>query len=348
MRLFLSLLVGLSIAQSVFAATPAIGTEPVTFMHVEKNNKHAYNSIQAAINASSPYKEVVITVAAGEYNEKLYITRSNLSIVGESAANTIIRYAQLRNSWREHNDSDWGAAVVNITGSDITLANISVINDYGKIHNTLEHQFAIRGFENASRIIFHQCDVQAYGADTVSLWNKKEGLYYHSYCSFTGATDMVCPRGTALIEHSQFYNLKQTATLWHDGELSSEQKFVVANSEFNGVEGFWLGRHHYDAQFYLFGNQFSDNLADKPIFKKTYADKQRDQPNRWGSRYFFANNKAPYAWLDDNFQPKQLNIEENNLVDWVFKGEWQPKQQLQMLKQQLATQNFKTDAFQLK
>lgn len=349
MRFVFSILLIMTLISGANAATPPIGSEPVKFLHVEKGNAAAFSTIQAAINASSPYKEVIITIAAGHYNEKLFITRNNLSLVGQSANSTTIQFAELRNNWREHNPSDWGAAVVNISGSDITLANLTVVNDYGRHNNTLEHQFAVRGFENATRIIFHQCDVQADGADTMSLWNKQDGLFYHSYCSFTGATDMVCPRGTALIEHSRFFNLKQTATLWHDGELDSEQKLVVANSEFDGVPGFWLGRHHYDGQFYLLNNKLSANLADKPIFKKNYEDKQRDRPNRWGARYFFANNQSPtqYQWLEDNFQPAQLNITTEQLSDWVFAGKWQPKQRLQQLQAQLKQQHFKTTPFQL-
>ncbi|WP_392344800.1 pectinesterase family protein [Pseudoalteromonas prydzensis] len=331
---------------SAIAATPPIGTESSNILYVDKKQPTAFKTIQSAIDASSQFKSVIILIAPGLYQEKLYITRNNLSLVGSSLSDTRIEYAQLRNNWRENHDSDWGAAVINIAGSDINIVNLSVTNNYGRLHNTHDHQFAIRGFENATRIILHQCDITADGADTLSLWNKENGLYYHSYCSFTGATDMVCPRGTALIEHSTFFNLKQTATLWHDGELDSEQKLVVANSTFDGVENFWLGRHHYDAQFYLFNNQFSERMADKAIFKKTYDDVSRNRANYYGARYYFYANQSPikFPWLATNItQAQHTQFTEPSLEQWVFKGNWQPTKVLAELQKELQkeTQNHK-------
>ncbi|CAM3770920.1 MULTISPECIES: pectinesterase family protein [Pseudoalteromonas] len=334
----------------LLAATPPIGSEPSKILSVNKTQPTAFKTIQSAIDASSQYKSVIILIGPGLYHEKLYITRNNLSLVGSSLSDTRIEYAELRNNWREKHDSDWGAAVINIAGSDINIVNLSVTNNYGRLHDTDEHQFAIRGFESATRIILHQCDISADGADTLSLWNKENGLYYHSYCSFTGATDMVCPRGTALIEHSTFFNLKQTATLWHDGELDSEQKLVVANSTFDGVENFWLGRHHYDAQFYLFNNQFSKNMANKAIFKKTYKDTTRNRSNYYGDRYYFYANQSPrdHLWLATNITPEQYTqFTEPSLTQWVFKSKWRPKHVLNELQKVIQQQQFKSEPFTL-
>lgn len=351
-RIIMLCLVSCCFIANTMAAPPAIGDEPTKILYVDKNDNDSFNTIQSAIDASSPFKSAIILISPGVYKEKIYITRNNLSLVGSSQRNTLIEYAELRNNWRKDHVSDWGAAVINIAGSDITIANLEVVNNYGRKNNTLDHQFAIRGFEDATRIILHQCTVTADGADTLSLWNKEDGMYYHSYCSFTGATDMVCPRGTALIEHSKFYNLKQTATLWHDGELDEEQKFVVAHSEFDGVKDFWLGRHHYDAQFYLYNNKFSKNLADKSIFRKTYPQNpSKNRENRYGDRYYFLDNETGQTlpWFNNNMSTQQQAIfEDKSLEQWVFKGEWAPKKVLSELQNIIKHNKFKTDRFNLK
>lgn len=311
-------------------------------MHVGKNRE--YQTIQAAINASAIYDHVVIVIAPGVYHEKLFITRNNLTLLGHSAEQTVITSAILREHWRSEHPTDWGAAVVNINATDINLVNVSIINEYGRQHGTNEHQFAVRGFALSDRIITHNCRLIADGADTLSLWNKR-GRYYHSNCYFEGATDMVCPRGTALIEDSQFYNTKQSATIWHDGELNSEYKLVVNNSSFDGIEGFWLGRHHYDAQFYLLNSTFSGNMADKPIFKKQYNNKNKERPNLYGARYFFQQNTSDglYDWAQDNFRLEDIIPHKyQELSQWVFDNQWQPKDTLQQLQQWLKQRELDT------
>ncbi|MDO6446418.1 polysaccharide lyase [Colwellia sp. 1_MG-2023] len=336
-----------AIFTNALANTPPIGLAPDKILYVDKNNPDAFHTIQAAINHSSEYKSVIVLIAPGYYKEKLFITRNNLSLVGSSAKSSIIAFDELRSNWRENHQSDWGAAVINIAGSDINIVNLTVINNYGRKHNTSEHQFAIRGFENATRITLHQCHMIADGADTVSLWNKKNGMYYHSYCTFEGYTDMVCPRGSALIENSTFINHKQSATLWHDGELDPQQKLVVKNSYFKGTPGYLLARHHYDAQFYLIDNHFSKEMADTAIFKKTYNDTSKNRANKYGSRYFFYNNQSEnsYPWLKNNFVPDDNYLGHQTYEQWVFDNQWSPKQHLAIIEKAITETAFAFDGF---
>jgi len=356
--LILTLFSGLALAKSAattptsITATPPIGRAQSHVYIVDQQGHGDFSSIQAAINATVTNKNVILFIKAGRYHEKLYIARNNLTLVGESAKTTIIEYAELRNNWRKHHSSDWGAAVVNIDASDVNLINLSVINNYGRLHNTDDHQFAIRGFEHSNRIILHQCQAIADGGDTVSLWNKDSGMYYHSYCHFEGYVDMVCPRGWALIEHSSFFQKKQTATLWHDGERNADQKLVVNNSSFDGVEVFLLGRHHYDAQFYLINSQFSDNMADKAIFKKHYKDLDRIRANYYGQRYFFYNknrSENSHPWTANNFYPFKHHLKNQSMSQWVFNDKWQPNDTLaaieRTLQQALAPHALTFDAF---
>lgn len=307
-------------------------------LRVAQNGAAPFRSIQQAINSLPDNDtQAIIRIGPGVYAEKIYLTRNKVALIGAGADKTEIRVAELRTNWLKQHPSDWGAAVVNIRASDIALLNLSVINSYGELTGDNEHQFAVRGFEQATRIITANCRIIAGGADTLSLWNKTDGMYYHDNCYFEGHTDMVCPRGWAFFSNSTFINKKAYATLWHDGELNEQQKMVVRDSRFDGVPGFMLGRRHYDGQFYLINNQYSTNMADKPIFRHTYpAQPERDRANLWGDRYYFSHTdpkQIRYPWMQAHL-PEGVAAEQIS-AKWTFAGRWDPEQQVKALLQQI-------------
>ena len=122
-----------------------------------------FRSIQEALNSIGSHqgKPVVILVRSGVYSEKVLIQKSEITLVGEDMDSTRIVLAELRENWnKDHNGSDWGAGVVNIdTGvTDITLANLTVYNNYGWQNGVFnKHQFAVRGA--GTRIMLLHCKV---------------------------------------------------------------------------------------------------------------------------------------------------------------------------------------------
>jgi pectinesterase len=168
---------------------------------VAQDGSGQFSKIQNALDfvPADNKQNVVILIRNGVYHEKLFITKSFITLVGEDRDSTRIIYAELRKNWndQQHHERswDWGSAVVNIDtfATDITLANLTVHNNYGTLHNDESHQFAVRG--GGTRIIIIHCNIIADGGDTLSLWNKKNGMYYHANCYFEGGVDYVCPRG---------------------------------------------------------------------------------------------------------------------------------------------------------
>jgi pectinesterase len=297
---------------------------------VSANGDGRFRTIQQVLDSISvgPPHPVVILVRRGVYREKVFIRRSNVTLVGEDRDSTRIVYAELRENWnREHGGSDWGAGVVNIdTGvTDVTIANLTVYNNYGWQYGMFnKHQFAIRGA--GTRIILLYCNVISDGGDALSLWDRTDGMYYHANCSFEGWVDYVCPRGWCYTTHSRFFGHNTpSASIWHDGSSDRAQKFVITNSYFDGVPGFPLGRNHLDAQFYLLHCGFSSRMADRPF------ERPRSSPRewQWGARHYFYDchrEGGDYGWFADNLEKSEGSPQPDEITArWTFDGRWDPE-----------------------
>ena len=309
---------------------------------VAQNGTGQFHSIQEALNSVPKNNEhlIIILIKKGTYTEKLFITKSNIALVGEDKDSTRIVYAELRSNWTKapnnHRDgtldsADWGSAVINIGDgvTDVTIANLTVYNNYGSLHGSHDHQFAVRGF-NATRLIFLNCNVISDGGDTMSLWDRAEGMYYHADCTFEGWVDFVCPRGWCYITDSRFYGHNLSASIWHDGSSNKDQKFVIRYSQFDGVPGFPLGRHHRDAQLYLFDCIFSRNMADQPIYAPISSPNL--VPWKWGVRHYFYNchrEGGDFAWFKDNLSTAEGSPTPSQVTaEWTFGNKWNPEREM--------------------
>ncbi len=310
----------------IFLASANSFSKDYHFIIVAKGGNCDFKTINAAINSLPMfnYERVVIYIKNGVYNEKIRITQDYVTLKGESKDSTIIQYSQLRTDWIAHEDSI-GPAVVNIHADDIVLENLTIENTQPEVG---PHAFAIYG--TGTRTIIENCKVLSKGGDTVSLWNYKNGMYYHDDCTFEGSVDFVCPRGWCFIKNSKFFELKQTASIWHAGGFDINQKFVLKNCSFEGVKGFQLGRHHYDAQFYLIDCKFSSNLADTPIYRVVYKDDpSKNRPANWGERDYYYNcskKDGNYYWFKNNLSKAAGSPKPATITPlWTFDGKWDPE-----------------------
>ena len=312
---------------------------------VAQKGKADFRSIQGAINSlsdSSPTPRTIY-IRNGVYREKIYLEKHHIILEGESREKTIITQSIARDEWRCTHNEDWGVATLNISASDVSLKNLSVINSYGFDHDSTRmiycpsdssnatrmkgirknsHQMAMRTM-HGTRIKAVNCLFRAYAGDTVSPWNTESGMFYFKDCIMEGGVDFYCPRGWAYAEGCQFITHTGDAAIWHDGSRYADSKTVLVNCSFEGYDGFKLGRYHREAQFYLINCKFADNMANKPIYLVPTAT-----PIRWGERIYYYNctrNAGDFAWFANNLdkaagkpQPASIN------AAWVFGNRWNP------------------------
>ena len=302
------LLAGLSPALPAASAAPARARPAGVDLVVAQDGSGDFTTVQAALDALpvTATRTRVVLVRNGVYREKLFVTKGRVAIVGEDREKTRIEYAELRREWRATHPDDWGAAVVNV-GDDVTdllLANLTIRNDYGAATGDRDHQFAIRGGGNLTRIAIVHADVLSDGGDTLSLWNAFTGMSYHASCTFEGWVDFVCPRGSSYVTNSRFVAHNLTAAIWHDGSKDRDHRFVVRSSRFDGDSGFPLGRNNRDGQFYLLDCSFSGAMADQPIYQPSAPESYA-----WEPRAFFhgcRGDGGDRAWWADNLEKRRL------------------------------------------
>lgn len=307
---------------------------------VAKSGTADFKSIQAAINALPVSNEpAVIYIAAGTYNEKLYLERSMVSLIGSSAASTIITAAIARDEWRCTSNDDWGVATLNIKANDISLQHLTIENNFAetikeayriecpndtaasyKEITARSHQMALRT-QHCTRLRATNCHFRGRGGDTVSPWEVKEGMWYFKDCIMEGGVDLYCPRGWAWAENCRFIVHGGTAAIWHDGSANEDSKTVLLNCSFSGYDGFLLGRYHRDAQFYLINCSFANNMRDSAIYRVPTQN-----IIQWGHRVYYFDCSRPagnYTWFANN-----ISAEEAKRITprWLFKGRWLPEQ----------------------
>ena len=306
-----------------------------------------FTSIQEALNSipAGSKDKMIIYIKNGTYNEKIFIEKSNVVLMGEDKDQTKIVYAELRRNCREKNPDDYGASVVNIKNNvtDILFSYLTIHNNYGSIYGDHDHAFAIRAGEGVTRIIIDNCNIISDGGDTVSLWNTDDGMYYHSNSYFEGWVDYVCPRGYCYIEKSNFFGHNLTASIWHDGSHNENHKFVLRDCYFDGVDDFPLGRFHRDAQFFLIDCSFSSNMADQKIF---FAPSNPPRVLQWGKeRQYYYNchrDSIDFSWFTDNLTdaPSAPTPDSINAM-WTFNNIWNPEMELEQFYKNLKESELK-------
>jgi hypothetical protein len=282
---------------------------------------------QAPEQATKPY---IIRIRKGVYREKIFIDKPFIKLEGENRETTQIVYPVLWRVWerefkpsKDNTDIRWGCATVNLSprANDCTLNGLTLYNNYGStIENTVDHQFAV--FGRSTRVIITQCNVYSDGSDTLSLWNKEAGMYYHADCHFRSrGVDYVCPRGWCYITRCRFEGAAY-AHLWHDGSGDPKQKFVIHDSTFESSVPSVLGRYHKEHCFYLVNCVLKQKIKDVPI-QYAYSDKK--PLLRWGERIYFLKCRnlegPPFAWTRDN---SPLPVQQFT-AKWTFDGRWDPE-----------------------
>lgn len=155
-----------------------------------------FTSVQKAIDACKafPDSRVTIFVKNGTYKEKLVIPscNSHLSIIGESADNTILSFDDYFDKINRGRNSTFYTYTLKVEANDVHLENITVENSAGPVGQ------AVALHVEGDRCVFRNCRFLG-NQDTVYAAGRFSRQYFQN-CYIEGTTDYLFGEATAVFE----------------------------------------------------------------------------------------------------------------------------------------------------
>ena len=167
--------------------------------YVSKKSKSKFFTIQEAINATLTNVKTIIFIAPGVYNEKIYIMKDNITLIGFDAKNTILVYNDSKKSvgWTHKTPS------VTIKGNNFTAINITFKNSAGKGFDVGP---ALALSATGDKLAFFNCiflghqDTVFVGPDLDIQYKENGYRQYYSECYFEGSCDIIFGRATCYFD----------------------------------------------------------------------------------------------------------------------------------------------------
>jgi pectinesterase len=167
-----------------------------TEIYVAKDGTGDFKSIQAAIDAtkSFPDKRIVIYIKKGVYDEKVKVHswNTNLTLKGESKANTIIRWNDHFKKMDRGGNSTFHTATLLVQGDNFQAENLSIENTAGDIGQ------AVALAVEADRCVFTNC--RLIGNQDTFFANGANTRQHFIHCYVEGTTDFIFGGATVLFE----------------------------------------------------------------------------------------------------------------------------------------------------
>lgn len=325
---------------------------------------NSFTSIQAAldaapVNSPSPY---IIFIAAGDYYEKINITKPNIQLLGESANTTRIYYdAYAGKTYAE--GKTWGtpgSATVTIRAANIQVHQLTIENTFDFLSNdALANDDAKRVANSQAVALFLDVGSDKFLARDVRLLGYQDTLFVNSGRSWfdksfiAGNVDFIFGKGNTLFTDSEIHTLGR-------GKPNNPHGYVAAPStqiadEFgltfidckltreesvpdNSVP---LGRPWHPTTQFPDGRYADPNAIGKAVFINTWMDSHITLDGWYSmngtakdgtkipflpedARFFEYNSSGPGAVV--NNKRRQLGDEEvKNYTREKILGDWQPE-----------------------
>lgn len=222
-------------------ATLACGAPYPTLLVVAKDGSGDYSSIQDAINncKSFPEERITIRVEPGVYEEKVVVNSWNtrISLVGEDAARTIIRWSD--SAGDRKNGTFWTYTML-VQANDFRAENLTIENEAGSGSGVGQ---AVALHVESDRVVVENCRLIA-DQDTLYAAGENSRHLYRN-CYIEGTTDFIFGEGTAVFENCELHCKSDSYITAASTAEGVRFGFVFLDCELTfaeGVEQVYLGR----------------------------------------------------------------------------------------------------------
>lgn len=201
------LVVAFLMVGSAFAQQPVLPTE----LTVAPDGSGNYKTIQEAVNATRDLgqKQVTIHIKKGIYHEKLVIPswKTNISLVGESAENTIITNNDYsgkavpsgKDAYGKDKMSTFTSYTVLVQGDGFEASNLTIENNAGRVGQ------AVALHVEADRCVITKCRLLGNQDTLYTATGSSRQLYQD--CYIEGTTDFIFGEATVVFLRCTIKNL---------------------------------------------------------------------------------------------------------------------------------------------
>jgi len=172
---------------------------------VAKDGSGDYISIQNAINnaKSFPYDRITIFIKDGIYYEKVKVHEwnTNVTLIGESKAHTIITYDDYFDKIGLGRNSTFYTHTLLVEANNVMLKNLTIENASGEVGQAV----ALSVISDEVTVI--NCKLLG-NQDT--LYASGKGKQYYKDCFIEGTTDFIFGSATAFFENCQIHSKKDS------------------------------------------------------------------------------------------------------------------------------------------
>lgn len=223
---------------------------------VARDGTGEFRNIDDAVEACRAFMTYhkVIYVKKGTYKEKLIIPHwvTNIEIVGEDRDETIITYddhANVKMAATDRNLGTFRTYTVRVTGSDITMKNITIENNSARLGQ------AVALHTEGDRLTFVNCRLLGH-QDTVFTGVAGTRILFKD-CYIEGTTDFIFGPATAWFENCEIHSRANSYITAASTPQEQPYGYVFNNCRLTADEGIdkvYLGRPWRDYGYTLFMN----------------------------------------------------------------------------------------------
>jgi pectinesterase len=208
---------------------------------VSPGGKGKFKTIQSAINAVPDCKTIrtVIFVKKGIYKEKVVVpsSKTNLTIIGEDAANTIITFNDYSS---KVNGSDtvttWSSCTFSVEAEGFVAENITFENSAGRVGQAVAVKII------SDKVIFKGC---RFLGNQDTLFAHGIGRIWFTNCYIEGTTDFIFGSAVALFEYCNIHSKVNSYITAASTPMGNTYGYVLKNCTLtadSGVRKVFLGR----------------------------------------------------------------------------------------------------------
>lgn len=196
---------------------------------VSQTNPEAFSSLQEAILSidDSHQEKIRILIEPGIYEEKVFIRKENIEIVGSGREKTIFRYGDGARKPRPDGEGEYGTfntAVIMFAGRDITVKDLTIESTAGP-GDVAGQALAI--YVSADRCSFHHCNFLGwqdtvfvgltgskpmlpdfFTESSVNIIHKAARSYFYD-CFISGDVDFIFGPNVAFFEKCEIFSRKR-------------------------------------------------------------------------------------------------------------------------------------------